>query len=72
MCTNGSAASDAKGILRTGYCVLSETAHSQPWAYGRVPNSACASAISGICDVGATPSSAGARTAWASVGRPVA
>jgi hypothetical protein len=52
-------------------CVLSETAHSQPLAYARVANSACASAISGICDVGAKPSSAGVRTAWASSGRPV-
>jgi hypothetical protein len=32
---------------------------------------ACASAISGISGVGAKPSSAGARTAWASTGRPV-
>ena len=53
-------------------CVLSETAHSQSPAYARVPNSACASAISGICDVGAKPSSAGVRTAWASAGRLVA
>jgi len=33
-------------------------------------SSACASAISGISGVGAKPSSAGARTAWASTGRP--
>jgi hypothetical protein len=31
----------------------------------------CASAISGISGVGKKPSSAGARTAWASAGRPV-
>ena len=34
-------------------------------------SSACASAISGISGVGEKPSSAGARTAWASAGRPV-
>ena len=34
-------------------------------------SSACASAISGISGVGAKPSSAGARTAWASAGRAV-
>jgi hypothetical protein len=34
-------------------------------------SSACAWAISGISGVGAKPSSAGARTAWASAGRPV-
>jgi hypothetical protein len=34
-------------------------------------NSACASAISGISGVGAKPSRAGARTVWASDGRPV-
>ena len=34
-------------------------------------SSACASAISGISGVGEKPSSAGARTPWASVGRPV-
>jgi len=34
-------------------------------------SSACASAISGISGVGKKPSSAGARTAWASTGRPV-
>jgi hypothetical protein len=34
-------------------------------------NSACASAISGISSVGAKPSSAGARTAWASARRLV-
>ena len=31
----------------------------------------CASTISGICGVGVKPSSAGARTAWASAGRAV-
>ncbi len=34
-------------------------------------SSACAAAISGISGVGEKPSSAGARTAWASGGRPV-
>ena len=34
-------------------------------------SSACASAISGISGVGEKPSSAGARTAWASTGRAV-
>jgi hypothetical protein len=34
-------------------------------------SSAWAAAISGISGVGAKPSSAGARTAWASTGRPV-
>jgi hypothetical protein len=34
-------------------------------------SNACASAISGISGVGAKPSSAGARTAWASARRPV-
>jgi hypothetical protein len=51
--------------------VSSEAAHSQPRTYAWVPNSACASAISGICVVGAKPSSACVRTAWASAGRLV-
>ena len=41
------------------------------FASASASNSACASAISGISGVGEKPSSAGARTAWASAGRPV-
>jgi hypothetical protein len=39
--------------------------------YAKCSISACASAISGSSGVGAKPSSAGARTAQASAGRPV-
>jgi hypothetical protein len=41
------------------------------WSYASRDSSASASAISGISGVGAKPSSAGARTACAPVGRPV-
>jgi hypothetical protein len=39
--------------------------------YAKRPSSACASAISGISGVGEKPSSAGARMACASLGRPI-
>ena len=46
-----------------------ETRPERPYAKRSVND--IASAISGISGVGAKPSSAGARTAWASAGRPV-
>ena len=52
-------------------CILSQTAHSQPRAYASASSSVCALAITGISGVGEKPSSAGARTAWASARRPV-
>jgi hypothetical protein len=48
-----------------------QTAHSQPRAYARVPNSVCALAITGMSGVGEKPSSAGERTVCASTRRPV-
>src|SRR5271166_4005492 len=45
--------------------------HCPKQTYGSRDSSACASAISGISGVGEKPSSAGARTAWASAGRSV-
>jgi hypothetical protein len=45
---------------------------AQKQTYANLADSSIASAISGISSDGEKPSSAGARTAWASAGRPVA
>jgi hypothetical protein len=45
--------------------------HRPKRSYASCDSSACVSTISGISGVGEKPSSAGARTAWASAGRPV-
>jgi hypothetical protein len=44
---------------------------AQKQTYANLADSSIASAISGISSDGEKPSSAGARTAWASAGRPV-
>ena len=45
---------------------------AQKQTYANLADSSIASAISGISSDGEKPSSAGARTTWASAGRPVA
>ena len=45
---------------------------AQKQTYANLADSSIASAISGISSDGEKPLSAGARTAWASAGRPVA
>src|ERR1700677_1055391 len=59
---------DHAGRLAASYRRL----HSQPRAYASAATIVCALAITGISGVGEKPSSAGARTAWASARRPVA
>ncbi len=65
-------AGNSRNRPETGHSALRVPPHHHPKRpYAKRSSSACASAISGISGVGEKPSSAGARTAWASFGRPV-
>jgi hypothetical protein len=52
-------------------CQARNRVHRPRRSYASCDSSTCVSTISGISGVGEKPSSAGARTAWASAGRPV-
>ncbi len=70
--TNRGRAGNSRNRPETGHSALRVPPHHHPKRpYAKRSSSACASAISGISGVGEKPSSAGARTAWASFGRPV-
>ena len=69
--SSGSAKSSGSGLDRVSPADQDFRGKSAVRAAPNCSSSVCASPISGISGVGEKPSSAGARTAWASLGRPV-